>query len=537
MADRGRRQQPVQQDLHLAVQLRGRLLLRAEAQDRGHGDAQVLIAGCAPARPPPVRRSPGADRSGRHALQPVERVFLGLALATLAASALAAPAATPASPRQPLPFTLDPYPSTYRSLPRTDLLITHATVLDGAGHRLDDADLLIRDGKVAALGAQLKAPAGIATLDAKGRFVTPGIIDVHAHYGAFAAPFTADELEHSDVNELSDPNTANVWVEHSIAVQDPSFARARAGGVTTLQILPGSTNLFGGRSVVLKNVPATTVQAMKFPGAAYGLKMACGENPLHNYGDKGRFPMSRMGNFAGYRDAWLKARDYEAKWLAYEAGTAAEPPARDLKLDTLAGVLHGDIRVHMHCYRADEMALVLDLAREFGYQVTAFHHAVEAYKIADLLARSGVCSVVWSDWWGYKMEAYDGIRENAAFVDAAGGCVAMHSDSAILGQRLTLEAGKAMAAGRRAGLDLRPEHAIAWVTSTPARILGLERETGSLEPGKAADLVLWSADPFSVYAKAERVFIDGALVYDRDDPAHQPLADFELGQPAEAPPP
>jgi imidazolonepropionase-like amidohydrolase len=442
----------------------------------------------------------------------------------------------PASTRQPLPFALDPYPSTYHPLPRVDTLIEHAVILDGAGRRLDDADLLIKDGVIAAIGAHLAAPPGISRVDARGRWVTPGVIDVHAHYGAFAAPFTGDELEHSDVNEITDPNTANVWVEHSIAVQDPSFSRARAGGVTTLQILPGSTNLFGGRSVVLKNVPATTVQAMKYPGAAAGLKMACGENPVHNYGDKGRFPTSRMGSFAGYREAWIKARDYADKWLAYEDGKSAEPPARDLKLDTLAGVLHGDIRVQMHCYRADEMALVLDLSREFNYKVTAFHHAVEAYKIADLLARSGVCAVVWSDWWGYKMEAYDGIRENAAFVDAAGGCVAMHSDSAILGQRLTLEAGKAMAAGRRAGLDVRPEHAIAWVTSTPAKILGLERETGSLEPGKHADLVIWTSDPFSVFAKAERVFIDGALVFDRGEPAHQPKADFELGQPSEGEP-
>jgi imidazolonepropionase-like amidohydrolase len=446
----------------------------------------------------------------------------------LAGGVLAAPGAV----RQPLPFTLDPYPSTYQPLPRTDTLITHATILDGAGHRFDDGDVLLRDGKVVAVGRGLAAPAGAAVVDGHGRWVTPGIIDVHTHYGAFAVPYTADLLEHSDVNEVSDPNAANVWVEHSIAVQDPSFTRALAGGVTTLEVLPGSTNLFGGRSVVLKNVPAPTVQQMKFPHAPYGLKMACGENPMHNYGDKGRFPTSRMGSFAGYRDAWQKALDYEQKWLAYERGDSADPPARDAKLDTLAGVLHGDIRVQMHCYRADEMAELLDLAKEFGYHITAFHHAVEAYKIAPLLASQGVCAVVWSDWWGYKVEALDALRENAAFVDAAGGCVAMHSDSAIVGQHLALEAGKAMAAGRRAGLSIAPEHAIAWVTSTPARILGLEREIGSLEPGKNADLVLWSGDPFSVYSRTEQVYIDGARVYDRADPRRQPVTDFEVGQPS-----
>jgi imidazolonepropionase-like amidohydrolase len=463
----------------------------------------------------------------------------GRPMAALALAALLSGAAGAAAdaPRQPLPFTLDPYPSTYRPLPRYDTLITHATILDGAGRRFDDGDVLLRDGKVVAVGPGIDAPVGAVLVDGRGRWVTPGIVDVHTHYGAFPAPFTADLLEHSDVNEVSDPNTANVWVEHSISVADPSFTRALAGGVTTLQVMPGSTNLFGGRTVVLKNVPAPTVQQMKFPHAQYGLKMACGENPMHAYGDKGRFPASRMGNFAGYRDAWQKALDYEQKWLAYERGDLADVPVRDLKLDTLAGALHGDIRVQMHCYRADEMAQVLDLAREFGYQVTAFHHAVEAYKIAALLAHDGVCAVVWSDWWGYKIEALDAIRENAAFVDAAGGCVAMHSDSAIVGQRLTLEAGKAMAAGRRAGLTIAPEHAIAWVTSTPAHILGLERDIGSLEPGKNADLVLWSADPFSVYSRAEQVYIDGARVYDRADPKHQPVTDFETGQPSQRPTP
>jgi imidazolonepropionase-like amidohydrolase len=432
--------------------------------------------------------------------------------------------------RVPLPFGLDPYPSTYRPLPRTDTLITHATLLDGAGHRLEDAALLLQNGKIAAVGSGVQAPPGAVVIDAKGRWVTPGLIDVHSHDGDFPAPFTADQWDHSDVSEVTDPNTANVWAEHSILVEDPSFSRALAGGVTTLQILPGSSNLFGGRSVVLKNIPATTVQAMKFPGAQYGLKMACGENPDHQYGDKGRFPSSRMGNFAGYREAWIKAQAYERKWEAYERGETSEPPERDLKLDTLAGVLRGEIRVHMHCYRSDEMAFVLDMAHEFGYRVTAFHHAVEAYEIGSLLAREGVCAVVWSDWWGYKKEAFDAIRENAAFVDAAGACVTLHSDSPVTGQHLMLEASKAMAAGRRAGLNIAPEHAIAWVTSNAAKVLGLDDRIGSLERGKNADVVIWSADPFSVYTRADQVFIDGASVFERA--GRRPRSDFELGQPA-----
>lgn len=435
--------------------------------------------------------------------------------------------------RTPAPFSLDPYPSTYKPLARKDTLITNVMILDGLGGRMDHGAVLLRDGKIVALGPDAEKATDVTVVDGKGRWLTPGVIDVHSHDGTFSMPLTAQEMQSSDVSEETDPNTANVWVEHSIAIQDPSFSRALAGGVTTLQVLPGSVNLFGGRSVVLKTVPATTVQAMKFPGAPYGMKMACGENPKFFYGSKGRFPSSRMGNVAGYREAWIKAKDYKDRWDRYESGEAEHPPARDLKLDTLAGVLNGDIRVHMHCYRADEMAYILDLSKEFGYHVTAFHHAVEAYKIADLLRQADVCAAVWSDWWGYKMEAYDGIRENAAFVDAAGGCVMMHSDSPVIGQRLNIEAGKAMAAGRRAGLDIPPERAIRWITSNPAKALGLGDRIGAIAVGRNADLVIWSGDPFSIYTKADDVFIDGALVYARGDAARTPKSDFEVGQPAQ----
>jgi imidazolonepropionase-like amidohydrolase len=436
-----------------------------------------------------------------------------------------------AQARAPLPFATDSYPSTYQPLPRQDTLITGAIILDGAGHLLQNADLLLRDGRIAAIGTGVEAPAGAVVIDARGKWISPGIVDVHSHLGNFAAPFTSTELVHSDVNEISDPNTAQVLAEHSLTAQDPSFLRALAGGVTTVHVMPGSTNLFSGRTVVLKTVPAPTMQAMKFPHAPLGFKMACGENPKYKYGDAGRFPSSRMGNVAGYREAFAKAREHLNKWRAYEKGAIAEPPASDLRLDALAGVLNGDFRVHVHCYRADDMGVLLDLAKEFGFRIAVFHHAVEAYKIADALARAQVCSAVWSDWWGYKMEAYDAIRENAAFVDAAGGCVMMHSDSPVVGQRLVIEAAKAMAAGRRAGLSIAPEQAIRWVTSAPANALGLADRIGSLEVGKNADVVVWSGDPFSIYTRADRVFIDGALVYDRADPRRRPRSDFELGQP------
>jgi imidazolonepropionase-like amidohydrolase len=276
---------------------------------------------------------------------------------------------------------------------------------------------------------------------------------------------------------------------------------------------------------------------MEFPGAPHGLKMACGENPKRVYGTgKMVAPATRMGNVAGYRAQWAKAQKYIHDWEKYEAAVAdgkedAVQPERDFGMDTLAGVLKGEILVHMHCYRADEMLLILDLAREFGYSVSAFHHGVETYKIAQELADAGVCAAIWSDWWGFKMEAYDGIQENIALTDRPeGSCAIVHSDSSQLIQRLNVEAAKAMTRGQRLGLDIPPERAIGWITSNPARSLGILDQTGTLEPGKMADVVIWNGNPFSVYALADRVFIDGAAVYDRNDPALQPVTDFELGQ-------
>ena len=300
-----------------------------------------------------------------------------------------------------------------------------------------------------------------------------------------------------------------------------------AGGVTVIQVLPGSANLIGGRSAVLRLVPGRTVQEMKFPGAPYGLKMACGENPKRVYQNRG--PSTRMGNMAGYRTAYLGAERYRRQWDAWRAHPNGDPPARNLRDESLAEVLRGRIFVQNHCYRADEMAQMMDLAREFGFHIRSFHHAVEAYKVADLLARDSVAVSIWYDWWGFKMESNDGIPENAALVQRAGARVAIHSDSEDGIQRLNQAAGAAMQAGDQAGIPVTREQAIRWITANPAWILGIDSVTGTLEAGKAADVVLWSGDPFSVYSKALMVWNDGWLAFDRNDPAHQWRTDFNLG--------
>jgi imidazolonepropionase-like amidohydrolase len=455
----------------------------------------------------------------------------------------------------------EPFPSTYTAPAAPPLLIQGATVLTGTGERLDNADVLIVNGRIEAVGRGLSAPAGARILAAPGRWVTPGIIDIHSHLGVYPSPAVR---AHDDGNEATSPVTSNVWAEHSIWPQDPGFEMALEGGVTTLQILPGSANLIGGRSVVVKNVHAATYQAMKFPGAPYGLKMACGENPKRVYGDKNQAPSTRMGNVAGYRQAFADAQDYVQQWDKYRrdlvqyqkqlaerpaAGhkkarngdedadkepSMPVPPKRDLKLETLAEVLKGNIRVHVHCYRSDEMATMLDVADEFGFRIASFHHAVEAYKIADRLAEKGVCATMWADWWGFKMEAFDGIQENMPMVDyPEHSCAMVHSDSPDGVQRLNQEVAKAMAHGERAGLAVPPERAIRWLTVNPAKSLGLEDRIGTLEAGKSADVVIWNGNPFSVYALAEKVFIDGALSFDREHPPARPRSDFLLGQPGE----
>src|SRR5881397_4072180 len=372
------------------------------------------------------------------------------------------------------------YPSSYRRHPNPPVVIRNATIMTATGQEIANGSLLMKDGKIVAIGKSVDAPADAAVVDGTGKYVTPGLIDDHSHLGVYAAPGTDAE---SDGNEATNPITAEVWAEHSFWPQDPQIPLAIAGGITTIQALPGSANLIGGRSAILKLIPARTVQEMKFPGARYGLKMACGENPKRVYGRRGG-PATRMGNMAGYRSAFTQAETYRRRWHTWRKDHKGDPPERNLRLETLAEVLRGNMYVQNHCYRADEMAQMIDLAHEFGFKIRSFHHAVESYKIADLLAKEGTSVSVWADWWGFKEEAMDGVQQNAALNQQAGGRPIIHSDDPGGIQRLNQEAAKAMYAGNAPASRSRATRPCGGSRSTLPGPLGSTRSSEHSSPAR-----------------------------------------------------
>jgi imidazolonepropionase-like amidohydrolase len=382
-----------------------------------------------------------------------------------------------------------------------DLALVHATVLPVSGPPILDGTVLVTDGRIEAVGAGLAVPDGTAkVIDATDRFVTPGLIDVHSHMGVYAWP-SSDA--HDDGNEMTDPLTPQVWAGDSVRVADPAMSRARAGGVTTIQVLPGSANLVGGQSAILKLRPSRTLKGMLFEGAPRGIKMACGENPKRVYGDDEDGPSTRMGNLAHMRAAFQAAQDYRA------ARKRREPPPVNHKYEALLDVLDGDIRVHLHCYRQDDIEGMYRVMDEYGVQIASIQHALEAYKVRDLIIAHGTGIATWPDWWGFKLEAYDGIPENALLVKQDGGTVAIHSDSADTVQRLYTEAAKLLATG------MTEQDAFTTITLDPARILGIDDRVGSVEVGKHADLAVFSKHPLDVYTLVDLTIIDGQIVFDR----------------------
>lgn len=392
----------------------------------------------------------------------------------------------------------------------SDLFIQNAQLITVSRGTIENGSLWVKDGKIAALGANLSAPEGATVIDAGGRPLTPGLIDLHSHIGVYSFPEVA---ANSDGNEATSPVTAEVRAIDSFNVHDPEIGLALSGGVTTVQVLVGSANCIGGQIYALKLRENSTVEAMLIPEAYVGMKMAMGENPKRVYGGRGETPSTRMGSAAVMRQAFTDARDYMNKWDRYERGDWGddeEPPEHNLRLEALAGVLKGEIKPNVHCYTVTDIMTLYRIADEFGFEIRAIHHALETYKVADELARRGTYAVTFSDLWGYKHEAYYATERNAALLHEAGVKVCVHTDNPVIEQRYYIhEAAKAVKYGLPADAGYKA------ITLYPAEVLGLERKMGSLDVGKDADLVLWSADPYEIDTKVDWTMVDGEIVYER----------------------
>ena len=401
------------------------------------------------------------------------------------------------------------------------ILIQDATVLTVSHGTLEHTSILIKDGKIAEIGPSLKAPKDAQVIDGKGQFVMPGIIDCHSHIAV-----------DGDVNEGSVSVSSIVNIADVLNPMDIDIYRDLAGGVTIANVLHGSANAIGGQTVVIKLRWGQPASKLPFEGALPGIKFALGENPKRsNFSIPGaprRYPATRMGVEETIRSAFTEARDYKASWDTYNKRTAAGeknliPPRRDLRLEPLVEVLEGKRYVHSHCYREDEILMLLRVAKEFGFKVRTLQHVLEGYKVADEIAAAGTGASTFSDWWAYKVEAYDAIPYNAAIMTRRGVLVSINSDDAEEATHLNQEAAKTMKFG-----GLTRDEAIKLVTLNPAIQLGIDKRVGSIDVGKDADLAIYNHDPLSAYAVVQKTLIDGRVYFDRErDIADRPAREKE----------
>jgi imidazolonepropionase-like amidohydrolase len=400
------------------------------------------------------------------------------------------------------------------------ILIQNATILTVSHGAIEHGSILIKDGKIAEVGQSIKAPKDAQVIDAAGQFVMPGIIDCHSHIAA------------ESINEGSVSVSSMVNMEEVLNPDDVDIYRDLAGGVTAANILHGSANSIGGQTLVIKLRWGQPASKLPFEGALPGIKFALGENPKRSNfsfpGQPKRYPASRMGVEETIRGAFSEARDYQKSWDDYNkrAGAGEKnliPPRRDRRLEPLVEVLQGKRYVHSHCYREDEILMLLRVAKEFGFKVRTFQHVLEGYKVADELAAAGVGASTFSDWWAYKVEAYDAIPYNAALMTHRGVVVSINSDDAEEATHLNQEAAKSMKFG-----GLTHDEALKMVTLNPAMQLGIDKRVGSIDVGKDADLVIYNHDPLSAYAVVQKTLIDGRVYFDRQrDIAERPEREKE----------
>jgi len=390
------------------------------------------------------------------------------------------------------------------------LVIKGATLLTMTQGTIEGGTVVIQNGKIAAAGQSVEAPSEAEVIDARGEYVLPGLIDPHSHLGVYSLP----ELQaNADGNEMTGDIEAQVRSEDAINTDDPEIARAVSGGVTTVQILPGSANNIGGWATIVKLNGGQTLDEIKFPGAPPSMKWAWGENQKRSYGSKSQAPSTLMGEAAIVRQKLLDAQNYTAKWKAWEdRGKKGAPPERNLQLEALAQVLAGKVRLNIHSYQVNHFDALFRIADEFHFQIAALHHALDAYMIAPEIARRRIGVVTFADLWGGKVEMWDAIPQNAYLLWKSGVTVSLHTDNPVIEERNYIEQAAII---NHYGMP--DEAALQTVTINPARILAIDQRVGSIEPGKDADLTVWTGYPLELTSKADKVFIDGKLVYTLKD--------------------
>ncbi len=388
-----------------------------------------------------------------------------------------------------------------------EILIKNATIMTASHGTIENGSILIRNGKIAAVGKDVKGSAAAKVIDATGMYVTPGFVDSHSHSAL------------DGTNEGSLSVTAMVRMGDVINNTDINMYRQLAGGMTTIHQLHGSANAIGGQNSIIKLKWGKTVEELRVADAPRTVKFALGENPKRSNGlslpgATRRYPATRMGVEETIREAFTQGREYIQEWDAYEIakkrGENPLTPRRDLKLEALADILKGKIDIHSHCYRADEIVMLMRLCEEFGIRVRTLQHVLEGYKVAPEIAKHGASASILPDWWGYKMEAYDAIPYNAAIMTHRGITVAIHSDSNDAARRFYQEAAKIMKYG-----DLSEEEALRLITLNPAKEIRLDHRLGSIDAGKDADLVIFNGHPFSIYSRPEVTMIEGVVYFDR----------------------
>jgi imidazolonepropionase-like amidohydrolase len=386
-----------------------------------------------------------------------------------------------------------------------DVLIKNGTVLTITDGILENTDVLVEDGKISRIGTSLRTPNGVTEVDATGKFVMPGIIDAHSHIAG------------TSINEGTSQVTAEVQMGDVVDPLDLSIYRALAGGVTSIHLLHGSANVIGGESETLKlRYGVTDPQDMMFEGAPRTIKFALGENPTRGGRRRGIQPQSRMGVEAMLRNSLREAQIYKKIWDDYRADDSRRKiaPDYDRRMETLVDILDGEVLVHCHSYRADEINMLLNVFNDFGIENLTFQHATEAYKVAPELAEFGAGASVFSDWWAYKLEVYYSTAYNAAILTKNGVTTSINSDSGELIRHLYHEAAKSQKYG-----DLSDEEALALITLNPAKQLGIDNRVGSIEEGKDGDIAIFEGHPLSVYSIPVMTFVDGVKYFDRDNDA------------------